>query len=210
MLKALVDLSKDPQSTDNVHYINDSLIKNASTAEQEKFIRLFYEYPEFKERYEEPRSPEFDPEELSRLPHNTLGYHYAKFMHDHDYSVIWYPHMEETSPLIFARNWQYKTHDVLHTVTGFSGKPLDEISLQGFYLGQKAPNPTSMIVLASIAMNRLRTAEIGDNTEVMEHLFDGYQMGKRAKKILFRKWEGDWATDITELRESLQITTNIK
>jgi ubiquinone biosynthesis protein COQ4 len=208
MLKAILSLSRDPQDTDKVHFINDSLLKNATAKERDKFTKLFFAYPEFKERYEEPRVPEYEPEMLLQLPHNTLGHHYAKFMRDHGYSVIWYPPMEEKSPLAFARNWQYQTHDILHTITGFSGKPLDEIALQGFYLGQKAPNPTAMTTLAAFALNRLQTGELADNTETMDHLLMGYEIGKKAKPVIFRKWQDDWTTDMMELRERLNILTN--
>jgi ubiquinone biosynthesis protein Coq4 len=211
ILKAIVALSKNPESTEDIHFINDSLLAGISNAEREKFTRIFFEYPEFKNRYNEPRTAEYyDIEALSRLPENTLGYRYTKFLKDHKYSVEWYPTVEEISPVHFARNRQYQTHDILHTITGFSGKPLDEIGLQGFYTGQAVPNPTAMIVFTAATLNRLRVSEPAANIELMEHMLAGYTMGKNAKRVIFRRWEDDWNTDISKLREQLGIRPHVE
>ena len=206
ILKAIVALSRDPESTENIHFINDSLLAGISTAEREKFTHLFFEYPEFKDRYNEPRTPEhYDIETLSRLPENTLGFQYTKFLKDHNYSVEWYPILKEISPLHFGRNRQYQTHDIIHTITGFSGKPLNEIGLQGFYTAQAVPNPTPMTVFTAAALNKLQISDPEANIELMDHIMSGYMMGKKAKRVIFRRWEDDWSTDISKLRDELGI-----
>lgn len=206
VLKAIVELSKNPPGgIKKIHFINDSLFEALSTSEREKFTRIFFEYPEFKDRYSEPRAASYDPEALSHLPDNTLGYHYAKFMRDHKYLVDWYPPMKETSPLHFARNRQYQTHDILHTITGFSGSPLEEIGLQGFYTAQGVPNPTAMVVFTAATLNKLQANEPEGNIQLMDIITSGYMMGKNAKRVIFRRWEDDWGTDISKLRDELKI-----
>ncbi|MBA3788834.1 hypothetical protein H0X32_00345 [Patescibacteria group bacterium] len=59
VLLAIIRLSKNPQGIDNVYFVTDALLKSATKEEQNKFTRLFFEYPSFKERYEEPRAPQW-------------------------------------------------------------------------------------------------------------------------------------------------------
>ena len=211
VLKAIVDLSRNPPGgIQKIHFVNDSLFKALTPSESEKFTRIFLEYPGFKDRYSESRAASYDPEVLSRLPENTLGFHYAKFMRDHQYLVDWYPPMEEKTPLHFARNRQYQTHDILHTITGFSGSAIDEIGLQGFYTAQAVPNPTAMLVFTAATLSKLQANEPAGNIELMDMITRGYLMGKNAKRVIFRKWEDDWNTDITKLREELGIHSYAK
>jgi ubiquinone biosynthesis protein Coq4 len=130
-------------------------------------------------------------------------------MNDTGFQIDWYPRVEEKSPLHFAYNRQYDTHDILHTVTGFSGGSVSELGLQGFYLSQTVPNPTSMSAFAAAALNLLKTNEPSRNLLVFDYIFEGYQMGKQAEKVMFRNWEADFERDLNELRLDLKITPYI-
>lgn len=207
-MKAIINISQDINRVDinQVHFINDSLFGAVTHEETEKFTRIFFGYPNFKESYEAPRPPRHDLEALARLPENTLGARYARFMRDYQFSIDWFPPMEEKTPLHFARNRQYETHDILHTITGFGGGSVKEIGLQGFYVAQAVPNPTAMSTFAAAALNRLKLNEPEGNILLLEYITRGYQMGKDAQKVVFRKWEDDFETDITALRKKLGIT----
>ena len=212
ILKAILSLSDNPRYTGAVHFINDSMVNGMNADEQERFTKLFFDYPEFKDRYEEARTPqsEFEHERFSEFPPNTLGYHYAKFMNHHKFSVYWYPVMKEISPVHFARNHQYLTHDVLHTITGFDGNSMGEIGLQGFYTGQQAPNPTAMTVFTAASLHNLKASDPKENTKLLDYITEGYVMGKSAQRVIFRRWEDDWNTDISELREQLGIRPHVQ
>ena len=207
VLKAIVGFSQSIEhaDVDEIHFITKTLLSALTSEEREKFTRLLFEYPGFKELYEAPRAERHDLGNLSMLPSNTLGYYYAKFMSDTGFSVDWYPRVEETSPLHFAYNRQYDTHDILHTLTGFSGGSVSELGLQGFYLSQSAPNPTPMSAFAAASLNLLKTNEPDRNLLVFDYIFEGYQMGKQAGKVMFRNWEADFERDIEELRRELKI-----
>lgn len=207
VLKTIVDMSQSATQSDinRVHFINDTLFKALNADEIQKFTQIFFEYPGFKEAYESARPPRHDLKTLAALPSNTLGYQYAKFMNETGFSIDWYPPMEEKSPLHFARNRQYETHDILHVVTGFWGGTLNEIGLQGFYTAQMVPNATAMTLFAAASLNRLKTSEPEGNLLLLDYIFEGYQMGKKAKKVIFHKWEQDFERDIDELRTELSI-----
>jgi ubiquinone biosynthesis protein COQ4 len=207
VLGAIVRFSKGTSGTniDDLHLINLSLLKAANSKEQEKFTNILFEYPEFKELYESPRPEKHDLDRLRKLPTNTLGYCYAKFMDDNNLSIDWYPRVKEVLPLHFAYNRQYDVHDILHVLTGFGVEYGEELGLQGFYVTQTAPNPTAMASIASAALNRLKTNDPDKNLLMIEYLFAGYQMGKIVEKIMFRNWEDDFATDIDQLRAELKI-----
>jgi ubiquinone biosynthesis protein Coq4 len=207
VLKAIISISNDPSDTAAVHFINDGALARLSPAEREKFTKIFFDYPGFSERYKEPRMEnQHHPKEFEVYPENTLGYQYSKFMRDNNLLIDWYPPMKEAIPLHFARNYQYQTHDILHTIAGFNSvKPLYELGLQGFYIGQGASNPTAMISFAAAALDKLRKSDAKENMEFMDYVTEGYLMGKKAKKIIFKGWENDWHTDIDQLREELGI-----
>lgn len=207
VLNAIVGFSQSIEHADidEIHFINKTLLKALTDEEREHFTHRLFEYPGFKELYESPRPQRHNLEHLSTLPHNTLGYHYAQFMSNNGFLIEWYPRVEEKSPLHFAYNRQYDTHDILHTITGFSGGSINELGLQGFYLSQTVPNPTAMLAFAAAALNLLQTNEPERNLLVFDYIFEGYQMGKRAEKIIFRNWESDFECDLDELRRTLKV-----
>jgi ubiquinone biosynthesis protein Coq4 len=207
VLKAIVDLSKDTDrvAIKQVHFINDTLFTALTTKEVKQLTEIFFAYPRFKELYAAKRPAKHDLEALGKLPENTLGARYARFMKDYQFSLDWYPPLKEVSPLHFARNRQYETHDILHTITGFGGGANPELGLQAFYVGQNVPNPTAMSTFAAGALNRLRSVNPEGNSLFLEYVTQGYLMGKQAQKVVFRAWEDDFATDITVLRKELGI-----
>lgn len=207
VLNAIVGFSQSIEHADidEIHFINKTLLGALTNEEREKFTKLLFEYPGFKELYEAPRADRHNLESLANLPNNTLGHHYAKFMSETGFSVDWYPRLKEVSPLHFAYNRQYDTHDILHTMTGFWGGSVHELGLQGFYLSQTVPNPTAMSAFAAASLNLLKTNEPDRNLLVFDYIFEGYQMGRRAEKVMFRNWEADFERDIDELRNELNI-----
>ena len=89
VLKAIINLSRDINHSDinQVHFINDSLFGALTREETRKFTRIFFEYPGFNELYEAPRPARHDLEALAKLPENTLGARYSRFMSDYQFSL---------------------------------------------------------------------------------------------------------------------------
>ncbi len=205
LLKSILGLTKNPDNTDNAFFIVDSTLKALSEDEIQKYSAMVLAYPGFKELYPATDTLAlYDTEALSRLPGNTLGYLYVKFVRDHKYTVDWFPRMENSTPIHFARNRLFQTHDILHTVTGFNGSPFGETGLQAFYTGQLPLLPLPSATMAAAFLRVLDTTG-NEKTELMEHITAGYEMGKHAKPVLFTKWEDYWEADIGELRARLGI-----
>ena len=207
VLKAIVDLSQDVDNTDTnkIHFINDILFKSLKPKEIDKFTKIFFSYPGFEASFTAVRPAKHDLAALSKLPVNTLGCEYARFMRENNFVIDWYPPMEEKSALHYARNRMYQTHDILHTITGFGAGSFNEMALQGFYTAQEIPNATTMLTIAASALNLLQDNAPQRNCKFLNYLFAGYQMGKSAEKVIFRNWENDFDRDINALRMSLGI-----
>lgn len=207
VLKAIVDLSRDADNTNTnkIHFINDTLFNALNPTEIEKFTKIFFSYPGFEESYTTDRVPRHDLEAMSKLSNSTLGSEYARFMSEHNFMIDWYPPMEEKSPLHYARNRMYQTHDILHTITGFGAGSFNEMALQGFYAGQEVPNATTMLTIAASALNLLQDTSPQRNSKFLDYLFAGYQMGKSAEKVIFFDWENYFDQDISTLRNKLNI-----
>lgn len=174
-------------------------------AEVEEHTATIMRYPNFKERYEARYSPPlYDVEVLAGYPDGTLAHTYGAFMKKHGYSSDWYPVRDAEDPLTYMRNRLYQTHDFIHTTTGFDGSLFGEVGVQAFYLGQMPEQPLPCAVMTSSFFRMLNSTPTYKD-RLMEVLHIGYEMGKQAQPVLFRKWENDFATDIGALRETLHI-----
>jgi ubiquinone biosynthesis protein Coq4 len=208
ILKAIVDLSSDSDNTDTdkIHFINDTLFNILTPVEVDKFTKIFFAYPGFELAFTSKRPPRHDLDFLSTLPENTFGWEYARFMRVNNFVIDWYPPMGEKSPLHFARNRMYQSHDLLHTITGFGSGSFNEMALQGFCAGQEIPNATTMSTIAAAALNLLRDNSPQRSSKFLDYLLTGYQMGKDADKIVFYNWEDYFQEDINDLRKRLKVT----
>jgi len=205
ILKAIVGLSKDPENTDNVFFIGDTMLGMLSPEEVKEHSATVLAYSGFKDLYEERYSPAiYDVKTLSLYPENSLAYSYGVFMRKHGYSSEWYPIKEASNALYYMRNRLLQTHDIIHTITGFDGSNFGEIGVQAFYLGQMPDQPLPCAIMSAGFLRALEKPA-ADRMKLMEVINSGYEMGKAAQPVLFRKWEDDWNTDIVTLREELAI-----
>lgn len=93
-------------------------------------------------------------------------------------------------------------------MTGFGGNPFGEIGVQAFYLGQMPEQPLPCALVTSSFLRALHSSA-EDRDKLMEVLDEGYEMGKNAQPVLFRKWEEDWRRDINELRAEVGIQASV-
>jgi ubiquinone biosynthesis protein Coq4 len=92
----------------------------------------------------------------------------------------------------------FQIHDLLHVVTGYSSKPLDELSLQAFCLAQ-LPFPYFGMWMATTTANMtfLRPDAIGP---VMNAITGGWQYGRAVANLQFEKWESRFGEPLAEVR----------
>ena len=205
LLKAIVQLSKNPLQTKYVYRIGDTMLDMVSAEEVAKHTLTALAYPGFKELWEERYyTPLYDVKALSAYPANTLAHHYGIFMHKHKFTPDWYPYREGPELLTYLRNRWYQVHDTFHTLTGFDGQGFGEIGVQAFYMGQMPDQPFPCAVLSSAFLTALERTP-AERRKLLEIINIGYAMGKNAKPVLFRKLENDWNTDISTLREEMRI-----
>ena len=205
ILKAVGQLSKDPRQTKYVYFIGDTMLNMLTQDEVKEHNAIALKYPGFKELWDARYyPPDYDVEALAVYPENSLAHHYGVFMHKHKFTSDWYPYREGSDLLTYLRNRWYQVHDIFHTLTGFDGQGFGEIGVQAFYLGQMPEQPFPCAVLSSAFLTALERTP-ADRTKLLDVIGIGYQMGKAAKPVLFRKLEDDWNTDISKLREQLGI-----
>ena len=207
ILKAIVGLSKDPETTDNVFFMADAMLEMLTSAEIKEHTETILKYPGFAELYQEHYSPPlYNVQELSTHSEDTLAHAYGVFMKKHGYQSDWYPKREASDALSYMRNRLYQTHDVIHTMTGFDGSPFGEIAVQAFYLGQMPEQPLPCAIMSSGFLRALRSTP-WERDRLMHMLHEGYEMGRKARPVLFRTWEKDWDADISELRNALGMSS---
>ncbi len=208
IFRTIYALSKDAERTDDAFAAVNAMINALTKEELEKYSKVLCAYPGFKEisADTDPRLRTlFDLDALSRMPENTLAGAYSRFVHTHGYKVDWYVNVEEKTPIHFSRNRFLKTHDIIHTITGFSGSPAGEIGVQSFYFAQEPALVLPVAFMAARLIAGLDADKERQNMDLMDCIAAGHQMGKRAKPVLFRKWENDWGRDLSELRREIGI-----
>jgi ubiquinone biosynthesis protein Coq4 len=81
----------------------------------------------------------------------------------------------------------FQIHDVLHVVTGYTSRPLDELSLQAFCLAQlQFPYFGMWMATTTSRMTFLQPDSI---VPVMDAITQGWRFGRRVKNLQFEKWE---------------------
>ncbi len=159
--------------------------------------------------------PDFDA--LLKLPHNSLGYLYARHIVDNnlnktiasDYRRA-HERMQAEGKLEgmpdevrYAVLRGFQIHDVMHILTGYLTTGWGEIALQAFSLGQL------QLPYFSIWMSTLTTQMTFHNpamtTSVMDAISQGWQLGRQAKNVNFVRWEERFAEPIEDLRREFGL-----
>ncbi|NES95137.1 MAG: hypothetical protein F6K32_07865 [Desertifilum sp. SIO1I2] len=204
ILVNMLDLAIDPSRLNNVFEIGDMVNRTIVERNKEKVVTLIYDNaPGLETLFQEGYNPRYSLEELSEMPVNTLGYSYAKHMHDRQLKVLEYNGNESDRYQFFFKRLR-QTHDILHAVTGFNTDNLGEIGLEGFYLAQ-AMLPNVYYLMMARMSHILLDDKIFEGQSYLESLLKGFLMGKNAEKVLGLRWEEMWFNDIQLLRKKLNI-----
>jgi ubiquinone biosynthesis protein COQ4 len=144
-----------------------------------------------------------DLAELSQLADNTLGCLYAEHMLKNQLKPL-QSHSPE-NPRDFVGVHITETHDIWHVIAGCQTDMFGEIQLEAFYIAQLK---MSRFWLALMTKNLLKSLlydiEVADR--YMGVITKGWMMGDRAKPLFGVNWNDLWATPITEVRASFNIT----
>lgn len=189
--------------TNNVFDISDKL---RDSTQMGKCLAVMKEDPAtsamLAERY---MGPDFDLEELSKMPKNSFGWTYATVMKAISYKPDFYRLRPIESEADYVINRVRKTHDLHHILTGFSFDNFGENGVISVTVAQIGYPGWMLIDIISLMLQFfVEEKELG-----VEYVFDlisaGIKMGRKAKPLFPVKWEEVFEQPLEELRTELNI-----
>lgn len=155
-----------------------------------------------------------DVSELARLPESTLGGAYGRHMLKYGLTQDFYPEVAPVDDALYIRQRLYQTHDIMHTLLGYSTSVADETGITGFCLGQQdrylAPDAadamTHGIVQESTVLLHHALTDPSIARQHLRNLAEGYFRGRSAKPFLSFDLEEMWHRPIADVRADLGIT----
>lgn len=154
------------------------------------------------QRYHPPR---YDLHELARLPEDTLGGAYARFMLAHSLKPDFYENVKARHKMHYLRLRLRQTHDIWHVLSGYDTGLFGEIGLQAFYFAQ-VTNGQSALIFSGVVFKSLLRGRFDDLERYVAHFCEGYRNGRRAHNLLAVRWESHWNDTLASLRERHAIT----
>lgn len=147
-----------------------------------------------------------DWEALKKLPTESLGFQFAKFMANVDVTPL--EQLPESgvqiSPEIdYLRRRIRLVHDIHHVVCGYPADELGEMGISAFYVAQ-INSPLNSMVLA-IGLIKCTIKMPSRLPELMNTITHGWQMGLRTPNLFGVKWEEMWHLPVSEIQKNLRI-----
>ena len=195
--RALRNLLRDPDDTKQVFLLG--LVANAA-----RYPRLFAKFATSAEGAALLRErPAIDGKalaELRKMPPETLGGAYARYLDDNGLDPDLFrapPGLPPDAAYLAQRMRQ--THDVWHVLTGYRPDVPGEVALQGFTYGQTGMPSAGLIALAGCLKWARKRSGLARMT------WDGYRRGKKAAFLPSVRWEELWGERVEEVRRRLGI-----
>jgi ubiquinone biosynthesis protein COQ4 len=199
--RCYVILAKDPGRLDVVFGLRTALRDEVQLAQA---IARLEEDPYHRAVIaERRRMKRIDLAALAALPVGTLGRTFAENMRAQGLDPADLPHLDAPDAGSFLSAHLYETHDIWHTVTGFSTDIPGELGLQAFYSAQLA-GPLPIAILSAGLLNTLLFA-MDDREARMDAIVRGWTLGRRARPLFGRAWDDLWTTPLAEVREALGL-----
>ncbi|NUP10927.1 MAG: hypothetical protein HOW73_33190 [Polyangiaceae bacterium] len=191
---------RDPNQLAEVFSLADSL---SEPTMMERIAKSFRAQPAGARALAERKRVRVNLDELDRLPEDTLGRAYAKFMRDNGLMPESLPSLEVTNEHDFIRAHLYETHDMWHAMTGFESDVAGELGLQGFYAAQ-VDGPLATAILAAGMLNTALFA-LHDRDARLDAITVGWLAGRRAKSLFGFDWEASWRRPLADVRREMGI-----
>ena len=153
-----------------------------------------------------------DREMLSKLPDNSLGKAYYRFVTTENISADGLVEASEEAGYVanheeldlFVKRTR-ASHDLFHVLTQFGRDPLGEACLLAFTYGQTG-NISFLVILGVSAYQIYR----GAGFEAFKALWQGYRDGRQASWLLEADWENLLSQPLEQMREQLRITSPVR
>lgn len=208
-LRALRNLLRDPDRTDEVFVITRALAGDSIERGHARFARTDVGRAVLGER-RELLATLSDREALARLPEGSLGRAYLRFVEANGISAEGlvdasepvesdYGHLTEHQGL-YARRLRDQ-HDLWHVVTGYSTKPFGEVCVVAFSYPQ-----TRNLGLGVIALiGALKIARDRKERGVFKAAWQALRNGRRAAWLPGQDWESLLAEPLADVRARLGL-----
>lgn len=138
-----------------------------------------------------------DYDKLRRLPADTLGGAYARYLDDNKLDPDLFqppPGLPKVASFIVTRIRQ--THDVWHALTGYGPDFVGELALQAFTFGQLRIPSAFAIATFGTLLRAPRAARV---------VMDGYRRGSEAAFLPTVRFEDRWERPLADVRRELRI-----
>jgi ubiquinone biosynthesis protein Coq4 len=208
---AFLRFAANPQDTNAILGVQKTLVQAPNRNEMiKKTYEIVSTTPEFVALFNEKYIPPFPTnEELMAYPDGTLGRatgeHLTKNGIQLDFAgldvEVFYS--MEMNLIGYMNVRGIRTHDIYHAVLGLGVTPIDEYALASFTLAQYA-SPYHMLLVSSGYMNTAFEAP-SLIPKFLEQTHKFFELGKKAKPFIGFKYEENWATPLTEVREMLGV-----
>lgn len=143
--------------------------------------------------------PVADLDALERLPEDTLGGAYARFMKAHGLDVAFYRAPKSIHPGVSYLAERYaRIHDISHVLTGYPPSPLGELALQAFDMAQlPSAIPAAVLIAGLLHLMRRAPSDLG---AAMDAIVSGYTRGAHANLLVGMPWEERFEESLHDLR----------
>ena len=204
MFKAFVTLIADPTKTDQIFELAD-LSRNRRGPLVDITLNKIAGQSGLLDLYEQNYSPQIPSlEVLAAYPEASFGRAFAKHMIDNGLEIEFFPRVRGAGIEKYIIECGRGVHDFWHVLTGFNTSIPSEIGLQGFTLAQ-LESPFSAILISGGLLHAISRAP-NLFAPMVSQLFDGHEMGRRAKSLIGLPIETYLHEDLSELRARLAIT----
>lgn len=201
LLYSLIRLAND---TNQVEHVLSVLEKLEQTEMLQKILDFARAQPGMEPILKErPLIGRIDLDQLKSQPEGTLGREFAEHILRHKLDPNYFALTMPADELHYVPARLRETHDLWHLATGIDMTPAGELALQGFYLAQVDGGLPGFIVTAGLLNGLLKHPT--DMRNRLESLAKGWMLGKRAMPLLTVRWENEWQTPLSELRQRLRL-----
>ena len=205
-LRCYVILARDPGRLDVVFGLRESLTDSEKLAEVVRDMRTDPYYRGVLDLGR--RMPRLDLNALQALPEGSLGRCFSDDMRARGLDPADLPTLDAPDAESFLSAHLYETHDIWHTVTGFSTDIAGELGLQAFYAAQLA-GPLPIAILSAGLLNTLLYA-MDDREARMDAIVRGWRLGRQARPLFGRAWDDMWHLPLREVRNMLGLAPDLE
>ena len=199
-LNAFVTLTQKSAVFDAIYDLDEVLRKtNLSTISIDYLKAQPEMVPIMQERY---LAPVPNLQELLTYPRDSLGYRFAAHLTVNHFDPEFYRKRDVTDDISYISLRRSQTHDIHHVVTGFGTDPSGELGLQAFQLAQMR-SPIAIAIMTAGMFRALADSQILNAH--MQQIFQGWEMGLKAKPLMAQKWEDHWEKPLAQWRSELGI-----